>query len=74
MTESLVAEYEGIIAALGESPTDDQIVAALVREGGWTDKGAHDVLRLARSFGASILRNALALANAMRIEDGDSGL
>ena len=33
---------------------------------------AREVLHLARGYGASILRNALA--EAMRIEDGDIGL
>ena len=42
--------------------------------GDWTEQGAREVLQLARRYGTSILRNALALAAAMKIEDGRVGL
>ena len=74
VTETLLSEYEGLIAEVGDDATDEQILATLVRNGDWTDKGAREVLRLAQDYGTSILRNALALASAMRIEDGDLGL
>ena len=74
MTDALVAEYETIIADLGAQATDEQIVDALVEQVDWTDRGAREVLHLARGYGTSILRNALALAEAMRIEDGNVGL
>lgn len=74
MTDTLLAEYETIIADLGAEATDDQIVRALVERADWTERGAHEVLQLARRYGTSILRNALALAQAMNIEDGDAGL
>ncbi len=46
----------------------------LIEEAAWTDRGAHVVLQLAKYYGTSILRNALALAEAMDIEDGEAGL
>ena len=73
MTDTLRAEYDTLIARLGETATDDQIVDSLVRDADWTEQGARQVLNLARMFGTSILRNALALAFAMGIEDGDAG-
>ena len=71
MTDILVAEYETIIAEVGKDPSDDQIVAALVHDADWTEQGARDLLHLAQSRGVFMLRNALALANALEIEDGD---
>ncbi len=69
----LLSEYESLIAGLGEGATDEQIVAALVNEADWTERGARELLKLARNYGTSILRNSLALASAMRIEDGEAG-
>jgi hypothetical protein len=74
MTDVLMAEYETIITDVGADGNDDEIVSALIRDADWTEQGASEVLRLARTYGTSILRNALALASAMRIEDGTSGL
>lgn len=74
ITDALVTEYDALIADVGDDATDAQIVAALVRDADWTEHGAREVLRLARTYGTSILRNALALASAMQIEDGESGL
>ncbi len=74
MTDILLAEYEAIIADLGTDATDEQIVGALVVRADWTAEGARAVVMLARQYGVFVLRNALALANAMGIEDGDTGL
>jgi spore coat protein CotH len=74
MTDVLLSEYETIIAGVGENATDTQIIAALVRDADWTVRGAREVVQLARKYGTSILRNALAVASAMNIEDGTSGL
>jgi len=71
---SLRSEYETLIAELPETRTDQHIVGTLVANADWTDNGAREVLQLARRYGTSILRNALALAEAMKIEDGDAGL
>ncbi|MFI5379240.1 MAG: hypothetical protein ACHRHE_08085 [Tepidisphaerales bacterium] len=73
MTDTLLAEYETIITDLGAKATDAQIVRMLVERGDWTQRGAREILRLARQYGTSILRNALSLAEAMEIEDGSAG-
>ena len=70
----LLFEYETLMAELPSTPTDEQIVGTLVANADWTERGAREVLQLARRYGTSILRNALALAEAMGIEDGDSRL
>jgi hypothetical protein len=70
----LIDEYETIVREAGESPTDEQLVVKLVLDGDWTDMGAATIVSLAREYGTAILRNALALAYAMGIEDGESGL
>ena len=74
MTDILLAEYEAIVADLGTEATDDQIVRALVERGEWTEQGARQVLQLARRYGTSILRNAMALSEALGIEDGEAGM
>lgn len=71
---SLRSEYETLIAELPEARTDQHIVGTLVANADWTPKGAREVLQLARRYGTSILRNALALAEAMKIADGNAGL
>jgi len=70
----LHAQYETLIAALPKTATDQQIIRTLVANADWTRKGASEVLHLAQRYGTSILRNALALAEAMEIEDGNAGL
>jgi hypothetical protein len=74
LTYNLLAEYETIVAELSDDPDDAEIVGALVAKGDWTQKGARAILMLARTYGTAILRNALALADAMNIEDGSSRL
>ena len=71
---TLRSEYETLIAELPETPTDEHIVGALVANADWSANGAREVFQLARRYGTSILRNALALAEAMNIEDGNAGL
>jgi hypothetical protein len=70
----LRAEYETLIAELPKKPTDGQIIRTLVANADWTRNGASVVLQLAQRYGTSVLRNALALAAAMQIEDGEAGL
>lgn len=72
--DMLISDYQTILASLGDNPSDDAIVAALIQEADWTQEGAREVLRLSRAYGSSILRNALALASAMEIEDGYAGM
>jgi hypothetical protein len=74
MTETLLSEYETIVTDLGEGATHEQIVRALVERGDWTEKGASAVVTLAQEYGVFVLRNALALAEALGIEDGAAGI
>ena len=74
LTDTLLAEYEALIANLGEHATDEQLGQAIVEQADWTESGARTIVKLARDYGTAVLRNALSLANAMGIEDGDSGM
>lgn len=74
VTTALRLENDSLLAGVTNNTRDETIVERLTREGGWTEDGAKELLSLARTYGTSILRNALALASAMRIEDGTRGL
>lgn len=74
LADTLLAEYKTLIAKFGADATDAEIVAELVAGHDWTPAGARAIVNLARTYGTAILRNALALADAMMIEDGCSGL
>jgi len=52
----------------------DDIRNKLQSEAGWTEEGAKHIANLARNYGSFILRNALALAITLNIEDGKLGL
>jgi hypothetical protein len=72
--EHLTDEYRVMLARI-ENPADDgQIHAALTREADWTTEGATAVLMLAKRYGSFVLANALALAEALEIEDGEAGI
>lgn len=64
----LVAEYEGL-----SSQRTADIETALVTEHDWTQEAASELVQLATHKGSFLLRNALALAIAMGVEDGDQG-
>jgi hypothetical protein len=70
-----VQEY----AALFQSPKEEQLIdwpqveLKLHNEMEWTQEGAAHVAALARDYGAFVLRNALALALSLGIEDGELG-
>jgi hypothetical protein len=51
-----------------------RVESKLKNEMEWTPEGAAHVAALARDYGAFVLRNAMALAISLGIEDGDSGL
>lgn len=72
-SKAIRLEYQEIIDRVGERAVDADIVSSLVADAAWTREGAQTVLKLARNYGTSILRNALALAEAMAIEDGAAG-
>jgi hypothetical protein len=58
-----------------EHPIDwTQVEAKLQNEMEWTEEGAKHLTILAREYGGFMLRNALALATVLGIEDGSLGL
>lgn len=67
-------EYRSYVDDIGVDAPDEAIAQVLVSRGDWTGAGAATVVRLARAYGTSVLCNALALASALQIEDGESGL
>jgi hypothetical protein len=73
-TIPLRLEYREIVGLVGDSANEADIVAALVSKAAWTREGARTIVQLAQAYGVSVLRNAIALAEALDIEDGDAGL
>lgn len=58
----------------GEQPIDwTRVEAKLQNEMEWTQQGTTHITALARDYGAFFLRNALALALSLGIEDGELG-
>jgi hypothetical protein len=74
MTDLLLEEYVTLTAELGPDPSPEQLTAALVQNADWTPQGAAIVVHLAQTHGTFLLRNALALAHALGIEDGENGI
>ena len=78
--EMLQAEYESLlhgIAHTGPCQTDfdwETVVRRLEQDAEWTSCGAQHVVWLVRQYGAFVLRNALAVALALDVEDGETGL
>ncbi|MCK6477568.1 MAG: hypothetical protein L6Q35_12135 [Phycisphaerales bacterium] len=73
-TIPLRLEYREIVGLVGDSANEADIVAALASQGAWTREGARTIVQLAQTYGVSVLRNALALAEALGIEDGKGRL
>lgn len=77
--ESLIGEYEELLqqfvkydeAIAGE--TLGSVADCLCRCGDWSERGADEIIRLAKDYGAFMLRNALALAIVLGKEDGELG-
>ena len=78
---STVAEYQTLVAAAvgsnraGRGATDwRRLGEMLSSDAEWTERGGGTVLFLAKEYGTFILRNALAMAISLGIEDGETGL
>ena len=74
--EPLEHEYEGIVAHSrlpNGSMCLDSLRTELVNSGQWTPSGAEHLISLARRYGTFMLRNALALAGTLGLEDGELG-
>jgi len=71
----LVDDYGDIANAFGNQivPREDQIAKMLLDNHDWTEEGAKVLTELAVRYGSFFLRNALALAIALNIEDGSEG-
>jgi hypothetical protein len=74
VTDSLYSEYASMVKHFGVQRQSSDLVKALVEQCDWTSRGAEIVVMLAQQYGMFVLRNALALAAALEIEDGASGL
>lgn len=78
--ESLVSEYEGLLlkGTASEGAVDVEnwrlVADALCRDADWSERGADEIARLVKDYGAFMLRNALAVAIALGREDGNLGL
>jgi len=72
-----IQEYADIFSEFQKSDKIDsdgywiRVEEILEREMEWTREGAIHIAALTRKYGAFMLRNALALANVMGIEDGE---
>ena len=51
----------------------DRLAGALAESADWTCQGAEALVHVVEDYGSFMLRNALALAIAMKIEDGQLG-
>ena len=76
----LVREYTAIIPERCETDPDrpdrlarHRLQEALVQEAEWTPQAAAHLVDLAQRYGTFMLRNALAVALALGIEDGELG-
>ena len=73
----LTEEYETLLCEQLKEFSPDDIEACnaikelLQKEADWTQQGASTVLDLALNYGSFVLKNALALSIALKIEDGE---
>lgn len=76
---SLIDEYHTLIKQsvrkISERSkfADGEIKDLLVSKGEWSPDAAEHLLELATAYGSFMLRNALALSEALQIEDGELG-
>ena len=78
--KSLVEEYKTLCTDISfPRPISDEIAWQKITEllhqkGEWTLQGSEHVIHLAKTYGSFVLRNALALAIVLDIEDGSLNL
>lgn len=72
--EHLADEYRSLVDRVDHATDETKLRTVLVRDAEWTAEGARTVVMLAKRYGAFVLANALALAEALDIEDGDAGI
>lgn len=77
--ERTIAEYENTFIDMKRFNGDKEnlswelVQRRLCSINDWTIEGAEEVARLAREYGGFMLRNALAIAKVMGVEDGELG-
>jgi hypothetical protein len=75
-----IQEYAAVFQTPPKKHTGEHLIdwarveAKLQNEMEWTEEGAKHLTVLAREYGGFMLRNALALADVLGIEDGSLGL
>lgn len=74
----LADEYRVLAEEAGWRRSNDirsltRLHSSLVETAEWTPEAAGELIRLAQEYGAFMLRNALALAVALDIQDGQAG-
>ena len=76
-----IDEYQALLGGAVHKPHKElrpgewrELEQVLSHDAEWTPRGAEAVLLLARKYGSFILRNALAIAVALGIEDGEAAL
>lgn len=78
--QCLVEEYRAILADdpvctnANDSVNWDRVAQRLVGDCEWTPTAALHLVRLIKDYGAFVLRNALAAAIALDIQDGELGI
>ncbi len=76
----LVEEYQTLMdevnpdRQVGHEIDWSAVAHKLEQDAEWTRRGVDHLTALARDYGSFVLRNALALALALHVEDGDLGL
>ncbi len=73
LLESRIHEYENLLKEMTDQEDSISITQALCRNADWTARGAQEILELVKNYGTFILRNALAVAVVLGVEDGNKG-
>ena len=76
-TKWIRSEYQAYVAEVTDNNHEidwNKLVNLLCVNGDWTREGAETLVALVQNYGSFILKNALALAVATNIEDGELGL
>lgn len=72
--QRLCEDYTTVLCGDDVVRRDSELSRCLIKDCDWTPEGAATIIGLAKAYGSSILRNALALAIVLDIEDGEVGL
>ena len=72
--ECQIDEYRTLVDELDDPDDDTKLQGLLITQADWSAKGSAAIIHLARYYGTFVLSNALALADALEIEDGDCGI